>query len=138
MEIRKNTKSGYKKFTPRKSKNNQPEYHLQVAICNYLAIKYSDVFFNGSAGGMRTFYSVAKKMKATGYKAGFPDIFIYEPKICEGQIYHGLAIELKVKGNYASQKQKRVIEKLNKKGYMAKVCTGFDEAVDTIDNYLNY
>jgi len=116
----------------RKSKNSQPEYHLQVAICNYLAIKYSKVFFNGSAGGMRTFYSVAKKMKATGYQAGFPDLFIYEPR----KGYHGLAIELKVKGNYASQKQKSILGKLNDKGYKAQVCTGFDHAVEVIDEYL--
>lgn len=132
MAIKSNTKSFYKKSTPRQSKNNQPEYHLQVAICNYIAIKYSGVFFNGSAGGMRTFYSVAKKMKATGYKAGFPDIFIYEPR----GIYHGLAIELKVKGNYASKKQKEVLQKLRDKGYRAEVCTGFDMATNVIDEYL--
>lgn len=133
MATKNNTKIGYKKFTTRQSKNKQPEYHLQVAVCNYIAIKYSGVFFNGSAGGMRTFYSVAKKMKATGYKAGFPDIFIYEPR----GIYHGLAIELKVKGNYASKKQKEVLQKLNNKGYRAEVCTGFDEATQLIDEYLN-
>ena len=105
---------------------------MQVAICNYIAIKYSGIFFNGSAGGMRTFYSVAKKMKATGYKAGFPDIFIYEPR----GVYHGLAIELKVKGNYASKKQKEVLQKLRDKGYMAEVCTGFDMATNAIDKYL--
>lgn len=132
MAIKNNTWTGYKKSITKGSKNKQPEYHLQVAVCNYLAIKYSKVFFNGSAGGMRTFYSVAKKMKATGYQAGFPDLFIYEPK--DG--YHGLAIELKVKGNYASRKQKGIIEKLNNKGYKAVVCTGFDQATEVIDEYL--
>jgi len=124
---------GSRKSTRTKSKNKQPEYHLQVAVCNYLAIKYSKVFFNGSAGGMRTFYSVAKKMKATGYQAGFPDIFIYEPK----NGYHGLAIELKVKGNYPSEKQKKVLQKLRDKGYKAEVCTGFDHATKIIDEYLD-
>tara|TARA_R110002073_G_scaffold199542_2_gene358652 strand:- start:7978 stop:8298 length:321 start_codon:yes stop_codon:yes gene_type:complete len=105
---------------------------LQKAICRYLDIKYNKVFYNGSAGGMRTYMSVAKKMKQTGYKSGFPDIFIYEPR---GE-YSGLAIELKVKGNYASPKQKEVLQLLNNAGYLAKVCTGFDNAIEVIDDYL--
>ena len=133
MATRSNIWNGYKKSTKRKSKNKQPEYLLQVAICNYIAIKYSRIFFNGSAGGMRTYLSVAKKMKATGYQAGFPDLFIYEPR---GE-FHGLAIELKVKGNYASPKQKQVLEKLNAKGYCTEVCTGFDHATKVIDEYLS-
>jgi len=47
-----------------------------------------------------------------------------------------LAIELKVKGNYASKKQKEVLQKLRDKGYMAEVCTGFDMATNAIDKYL--
>lgn len=90
------------------------------------------MFYNGSAGGMRTFLSVAIKMKATGYKAGFPDLFIYEPRLC----YNGLAIELKVKGNYASPKQKEVLHLLNNKGYRTEICTGLDHAIEVIDEYL--
>lgn len=132
MAIRKNIWSGYKKSTRTKSKNKQPEYELQKAVCKYLDIKYKGIFYNGSAGGMRTFLSVAKKMKATGYKSGFPDLFIYESR----NGYNGLAIELKVKGNYASPKQKEVLQLLNDKGYLAKVCTDFDQAIESIDEYL--
>ena len=132
MATRRNTWIGSKASTKRKSKNNQPEYELQKAICRYLDIKYNKVFYNGSAGGMRTYLSVAKRMKATGYKSGFPDIFIYEAR----NGYNGLAIELKVKGNYASQNQKKVLSILNDKGYRAEVCTGYDNAVEVIDEYL--
>ena len=132
MAIKNSIWSGYKKSTKTKSKNNQPEYELQKAVCRYLDIKYNKIFYNGSAGGMRTFMSVAKKMKATGYKSGFPDLFIYESR----NGYNGLAIELKVKGNYASPKQKEVLLLLNNAGYFAKVCTGFDEATELIDEYL--
>tara|TARA_R110000764_G_scaffold27224_1_gene64649 strand:- start:469 stop:798 length:330 start_codon:yes stop_codon:yes gene_type:complete len=106
---------------------------LQVAVCNFLAFKYPNIFFNGSAGGMRTYLSVAKRMKATGYKAGFPDLFIYEAR----NGYHGLAIELKVKGNYASDKQKLVLGKLKDSGYRTEICTGFDHVANTIDEYLS-
>ena len=133
MGIKKVTSSSYRKSTKGRSKNRQPEYELQKAVCNYLTIKYNKVFYNGSAGGMWTALSVAMRMKKSGYKAGFPDLFIYEPN----EKYHGLAIELKCKGNYASAKQKEVLKKLNDKGYFAKVCTGLDDAIDTIDNYLN-
>tara|TARA_R110000787_G_scaffold16595_2_gene50040 strand:- start:1616 stop:2032 length:417 start_codon:yes stop_codon:yes gene_type:complete len=135
MGTRNNIWSGYKKLTPIKSKtkNKQPEYELQKAICQYLGYKYPTIFYNGSAGGMRTFLSVAKRMKATGYQSGFPDLFIYESR----NGFHGLAIELKVKGNYASPKQKEVLSTLQKKGYRAEVCTGFDHASRVIDEYLS-
>ena len=132
MATRRNTWSGSKASIKRKSKNKQPEYELQKAICRYLDIKYNKVFYNGSAGGVWTTWSQGKKMVATGYKSGFPDIFIYEPR---GE-YSGLAIELKVKGNYASPKQKEVLQLLNNAGYLAKVCTGFDNAIEVIDDYL--
>ncbi len=125
--------SGYKKSTQKKSKNKQPEYELQVAVCKYLGFKYPNIFFNGSAGGMRTYLSVARRMKATGYQAGFPDLFIYEPR----NQYNGLAIELKVKGNYASPKQKMVLGKLKDAGYRTEICTGFDNAQKVIDEYLS-
>jgi len=48
-----------------------------------------------------------------------------------------LAIELKVKGNYASIHQKEVISKLRERGYKAEVCTGFDQAKETIDKYFD-
>lgn len=133
MAIRKSIWSGSKKYTPKKSKNKQPEYELQKAVCKYLGIKHPKIFYNGSAGGMRTFLSVARRMKATGYQAGFPDLFIYEAR----HGYHGLAIELKVKGNYASPKQKKIINILQDKGYKAEICTGFDHVQRTIDEYLS-
>ena len=71
-------------------------------------------------------------MVATGYKSGFPDLFIYEPK---GE-YSGLAIELKVKGNYASPNQKKVLSILSERGYLSELCTGFDDAIKVIDEYM--
>ena len=134
MAIRKNIWSGSKESIRKKSKNRQPEYNLQKSICSYLDIKYNKIFYNGSAGGQyQKYHSQRTKNKLTGYKSGFPDLFIYEPK---GK-YNGLAIELKVKGNYPSPNQKKVIGILNEKGYLAKVCTGFEEATDEIDSYLN-
>tara|TARA_R100000657_G_C4681874_1_gene131245 strand:- start:2595 stop:2945 length:351 start_codon:yes stop_codon:yes gene_type:complete len=107
------------------------EYDLQVMICKYLDSK--DVLYCGSMGGQyQLYHSVRIKAKKTGYKSGFPDLFIYEPR---GQ-YCGLAIELKVGYNKASKKQKDWIDQLNKRNYCAMVCNGWNETIKTIDKYL--
>ena len=111
----------------------QPEYELQKSVVNFIRWKYKDLLYCGSAGGVRTSMTQAKKMKATGYVKGFPDLFIYEARYG----YYGLAIELKVKGNYASQHQKEWIKKLNDRRYFAKVCTGLDETLALIDDYMS-
>ena len=107
------------------------EYQLQKAVCKYL--DFRRVLYCGSMGGQyQVYYSQRLKSRETGYKAGFPDLFIYEPRAN----YSGLAIELKIGKNKATKSQKRWISELNKRGYMAKVCTGIDEALDVINQYL--
>ena len=107
------------------------EYQLQKAVCNYLDLK--NVLYCGSMGGQyQIFKSQRIKSKQTGYKKGFPDIFIYEPR---GD-YHGLAIELKVGYNKPTNEQLAWIEELMERGYMAKVCKGIDETISTINKYL--
>lgn len=73
-------------------------------------------------------------MKAAGYRAGFPDLFIYEPR---GE-FHGLAIEMKRdKKSRVSESQKEWIEALNERGFRGVVCYGFDDAVSVIDSYFH-
>jgi len=109
------------------------EYKLQVAVVNYLKMQYNDSVYCASLGGQfQPYHSQRVKAKRTGYIAGFPDLFIYEAK----GGFHGLAIELKVKGNYATESQKKWITKLNERGYSAKVCTGFDQTKQVIDDYF--
>ena len=114
------------------SKSKYSESNLQKAVVDFIKMQFPKMLYCASAGGVYTSMSQAKKMKATGYVKGFPDLFIYEPI---GK-YYGLAIELKVKGNYASKEQKEWIERLNKRGYYAKVCTGFEDCIYTIKKYL--
>ena len=47
-----------------------PEYELQKSVVKYLKLKYKNVLYCGSAGGMRTNIRQAVKMKASGYKKG--------------------------------------------------------------------
>ena len=83
-------------------------------------------------GGKRNVREAAK-FKKMGTRAGFPDLQLLYPK---GE-YHGLFIELKAPGGKVSESQKEWIEKLNARGYYAKVCVGFEEAKNTILEYIN-
>ena len=84
-------------------KNRQDELHLQIAIVTWLKLNFPEIRYCASSGGMRTSLSVAKKMKASGYVKGFPDLFIYHPTM----IHNGMAIELKANSKcYASKEQK--------------------------------
>jgi|TARA_R100000084_G_C4654333_1_gene151852 hypothetical protein len=120
----------------RRTRKNQPEYELQRAVVSYIKVKYPNILINGSAGGVRTSMSQAIKLKATGSSKGFPDLFIYQPRKVDGQAYCGCALELKVKGNYATKEQKEWIAKLQKNGYYAEVVTDYAEVINRINWYL--
>ena len=111
----------------------QSEHELQKAVCKYMDYHPQQILYCGSAGGVRTSITQAKKMKATGYKKGHPDLVCYNAR----GPYHGLAIELKVKGNYPTKEQKEWLQKLKDEGWMAVCCKGFEDAKQVIDNYFN-
>ena len=107
------------------------EYQLQKAVCKYLDL--NNVLYCGSMGGnYQPHFSVRMKAKKSGYKKGFPDLFIYEPR---GD-FHGLAIELKVGYNRETKDQLYWRNELNKRGYVAEICNGIDEALALINRYL--
>jgi len=127
----------------------QREDKLQTAVITYLRLEHKALYCASLGGQYQRYDSQRKKAKRTGYVAGFPDVFVYEPR---GK-YFGLAIELKAKGfspykkngdlkkKYAKggDKHNQVvwINKLNDRGYLALFCTGFDQAKEVIDNYFN-
>jgi len=75
----------------------------------------------------------AKRLKAAGYKKGFPDVFVYEPR----GAFHGLAIELKKeKGGRVSQYQKEWKRALEERGFHATIAKGLDNAIDVLLEYL--
>lgn len=76
--------------------------------------------------------SVAKTLKATGVKAGVPDICL---PVAVGR-YHGLFIEMKTSTGRVQHNQLDWIAYLNKEGYCARVCYGWEQAKDDIENYL--
>ena len=116
----------------------QTEHELQKSIIKYMKLQHPSIFINGSLGGIYIkHHSQRLKGKMAGYRKGFPDLFIYEPRIVDGKIKHGLAVELKVKGNYPTDTQRRTLNELSERGFEAHVCTGFDQAIETIEWYIN-
>jgi len=95
--------------------------HLQLAL-----------IFAIPNGGKRPI-GTAKKLKASGTKAGIPDIFL---PVANRHGKHGLWIELKVGKNKPSKNQLWWIHSLRAEGYEVDVCWGFEEARDTIIKYL--
>ena len=107
------------------------EYQLQKAVCKYLDL--NNVLYCGSMGGQyQVFRSQRIKAKMTGYKKGFPDLFIYEPR---GN-YHGLAIELKVGYKKPTLEQLTWLNELTERGYLAMSSNSLDKTLEIINTYL--
>lgn len=120
------------------------EFAEQSQLCKYVKLQYPDVIFASDLSGVRLPMSLAVKVKDLKCDRGIPDLFIYEPK----GYYKGLAIELKATGVRIIKKngdfisdnhlmeQKRMLERLSEKGYLAVFCVGFEQAKIVIDSYL--
>lgn len=123
---------------------NQDEYDMQVAIADYLSLKHPDVDFRSDLGGIKLTIGQAVKVKKIQKDKSWPDFFIAEPR----KGFCGLFLELKKNyeeiytkaGNFKKNKhikrQKNMLNRLNKKGYLALFVCGIDNAIQTIDKYL--
>jgi hypothetical protein len=120
---------------------------LQLAVVNYLKIKYPKVRFlaNYLSGAKLPFYLATRAKKLGQAGKGTPDLFIF---FNNGK-YALLAIELKAEGKTPFkkdgmlksdehlQKQYDYISYLNNCGYYATFACGLDEAITVIDKYMN-
>jgi hypothetical protein len=123
------------------------EDSVQLAVVNYLRFKYPKVRFSANyLSGARLPIYLAKKAKILGQAGqGTPDLFIF---FHNGK-YTSLAIELKAEGKNPFKKdgmlksdehltkQNNYICYLNSIGFYATFCVGVDEAINTIDRYMN-
>ena len=108
------------------------EYTIQKSIIELLDLKAPRLLYCASAGGVRTSLAEARRMKATGYKKGFPDLFFYEPR----QGFNGLAIELKKPGGSPTPHQKQWKADLEARGYKAVVAKGRQACLNVINSYF--
>jgi len=74
----------------------------------------------------------AVRLKKEGALAGVSDVFL---PVSRGK-YHGLYIELKVKGGKLSESQEWWITETTKQGYYSVVCYGWVEASEVLKKYL--
>lgn len=108
------------------------ETNIQVAVANYLRYKHPGILFTIAPSGIKLGIRTAKMLKAMGYRAGTPDLMIFEP--LGG--FHGLFMELKTEKGKLMPNQAGFIATLNHSGYKAVVCYGYNEAVACLDGYL--
>jgi len=101
---------------------------LPEVIAHYPELK---LMFHIPNGGTRNKIE-AGHLKAQGVKAGVPDIFL--PVARPG--YHGMFIEMKVKDNTPSDKQKEWLFMLRQAGYVASIARSWIEARDFLIYYL--
>ena len=99
----------------------------------YESSKYPELknMFAIPNGGKRS-KSEAARLKASGVKAGVPDIFLAVAR----NGYHGLFIEMKVGMNKPTENQVEMMEELTAQGYLCRVCWSGDDAIDAIKEYL--
>lgn len=109
------------------------EEHEQAAVVAFLREKYPDALFTIAPNGMKLPPSVAIRLSRTGYRAGTPDIMIFEPRAG----FHGLFVEMKVtRGGMVSEAQAHFLEHLRHNGYQAIVCAGAGAARLCITEYM--
>ncbi len=110
------------------------EYQLQNSIVKYIDLKYKDVLYTCTMGGVylgKSSYG-QKRLLKTNYKKGVPDLLIFEPN----KDYKGLMIEIKTLKGRATKYQKEWISSLKERGYYSIIGYGFDEIKNIIDEYL--
>jgi VRR-NUC domain len=116
----------------------------QESIEQQALIKWADLYYVESIkstlkkhlfavpnGGKRNLIEAAR-LKKEGVRSGVPDIFLALPNTQS----HGLFIELKSKTGRLTKEQKDYLELLQKSGYCAQVCFGWEQAKAVIIDYL--
>ena len=135
------------------------ESELQVAVADYLRLRYPDILFHSDFGsGVKlTIGQAAKQKRQNGGRRAWPDMFVAEPLGYIGERYPdsaagqmeiaGLFLEFKKEGTRIKKKngewasehiteQAEVLELLRDRGYKAEFAVGFDKAKELIDEYL--
>lgn len=98
-----------------------------VAWCDYSGIPVFHIPNEGKKS-----YAAANVLKNMGLRRGVPDLFVPVPV---GR-HHGLFIEMKFGKNKTTAEQDKWLELLNRQGYIATVCWGFQEAKQEIQDYM--
>lgn len=99
-----------------------------AAVVQYPALRRLAAIPNGEKREKQ----VAARLKRAGTNAGIPDLVLPVPR----GGYHGLWIELKTATGRVRPEQEEWLAFLNAVGYRAVVCRGADDAIRTLETYL--
>jgi hypothetical protein len=106
----------------------QSEAQEQARLVAYL--RGRGWLFTATANGVGTSPVQRSRMAALGVQRGVPDVLVFER--CQGSL--GIAIELKrASGGTVSPEQRRWVEWLTARGWLAFVARGADEAIARIE-----
>lgn len=119
------------------NKSGKPSEHdEQCAVFDWVRVKanhderYRQIYAVPNGGSRHP--AEAARMKRAGVKAGVSDICVDIP----AGSYHGLKIEMKVKGNHLTPLQSKYLELAAKYGYKTAVCYSASEAISILQEYF--
>jgi hypothetical protein len=122
-----------KRYCLSDSRRSLTEYEEQVLYFQWIETKpFISPFVFHIPNERKTTWAAGKRLKASGVRAGIPDIFVAIPR----GIHNGLFIEMKSLKGRLSEAQKEYLERLNKQGYIAQACYGFEAAKALTESYL--
>lgn len=108
-----------------------PEAALQKSCIKWFRSTYPAkllIYVNNNSPSL----SAAKRNKALGITAGFPDLFLFAPV----GIHNGLAIELKAKGESPKPHQLAIHDTLRTAGYLVVVVKSVETFQRVVSDYL--
>ncbi len=106
----------------------------QIAVVQWFDLCHPSLkplLYHTPNGGFRLMHE-AVRLKKMGVRAGVPDLTLAIPN----KGYHGLYIEMKTLKGIASERQLFYLDILNKMGYLALLCKGFESTKNAIEEYL--
>ncbi len=112
------------------------ESNEQIAAMDWLRAQHPKIALHTLHIGneRKATYYAGYIMKRMGVLKGASDLFMAWPSAG----FHGLFIEVKSKVGKPTVEQKDFIDRMNSVGYMAKVCYGAEEVINTMKAYLAY
>jgi hypothetical protein len=133
------------------SQHAEDSLYKQVGVL--MKICYPDAIYRfdfGAGAYLNKNYrlmSLQKSIQMDGVK--YPDFFLAEPVMMDGDIRHGLYLEMKAEGekifkkdgSYVSdhvRQQAECLKKLQDRGYWAMFAIGIHSVQDIIDSYLSF
>lgn len=105
---------------------------IQITVMDWVRHQGLDKFIFHVANERSTSPQAGAFLKRKGVLSGVSDILILKPS----RSYHGAAIELKSKNGKLSDNQQLFLDILASHGYFVAVCYSAEDAIATIQNYL--